>query len=198
VNSFSQPSVHDNSRHLSITIELPKLVLFEMLGEFLSLTQNRDLTATLAPSASSHMIMDPKGSDSQDSSSTSSLVSGIGRKRKTMTAKAPECTTQVRRSPKCNKYNGFKPRNYSDTKAVQSKVKPSKNPTIKSVQDEAGPSTTILGETYVPTIQAIVVNLYGVPPGDVSPKKLLISLFRRLCLNLSVSVLYCLYCNELP
>jgi hypothetical protein len=59
---------------------------------------------------------------------------------------------------------------------VISKVKPRKNPTIVSVNDEAGPSIAIPGETTVRTIQAIVVNLSGVPPKEVSPKKLLVSL----------------------
>jgi hypothetical protein len=44
------------------------------------------------------------------------------------------------------------------------------------MNDEAGPSIAIPGETTVRTIQAIVVNLCGVPPKEVSPKKLLVSL----------------------
>ncbi|KAM0874177.1 hypothetical protein ACQ4PT_037644 [Festuca glaucescens] len=44
INSFSLPSVNDNSRYLSISVELPQPVLFEMMGEYLSLTQNRELS----------------------------------------------------------------------------------------------------------------------------------------------------------
>jgi hypothetical protein len=38
VNSIAQPCVQDNSKNLPITVEMPKPVLFEMLGEFLILT----------------------------------------------------------------------------------------------------------------------------------------------------------------
>jgi hypothetical protein len=38
----------------------------------------------------------------------------------------PTCTNQVRRSTRCNTYNGFKPMIVSDAKPVKSKVKPRK------------------------------------------------------------------------
>jgi hypothetical protein len=115
--------------------------------------------------------------EDQSSSSISTPFSGKGRKRKqAMQAQAPECTTHVRRSPRGNKYNGFKPRNDSEKKAVASKVKPRKDPTVLPQIDGGGPSTAIPAETSVPAIQAIVVNLCGVPPDEVSPKKLLASL----------------------
>jgi hypothetical protein len=67
---------------------------------------------------------------SEDIASEDNILNVGGQKRKKMSAKdalqAPDCTTQVRRSSTCNKYNGFKPKNISDTKAAKSKVKPRK------------------------------------------------------------------------
>jgi hypothetical protein len=63
------------------------------------------------------MTMTSTNLDDQNSSSISAPLSGKGRKRKqAMQAQAPECITQVRRSPRGNKYNGFKPRNDSEKK----------------------------------------------------------------------------------
>jgi hypothetical protein len=63
--------------------------------------------------------------------------------------------------------------NISEKKHVASKVKPRKDPTVLLKIDDGGPSNAIPVETSVPAIQAIAVNLCGVPPDDVSTNKLL-------------------------
>jgi hypothetical protein len=85
---------------------------------------------------------------------------------------------QVRRSPRTNKYDGFKPKNDSDTKTVKSKVKPRKNPTIQRATADASAttSTTVPADTPIHVLQAVGINLCGIPPDKVSPKKLLSSL----------------------
>jgi hypothetical protein len=188
INSVDQPSIQDNSKYLSISVDFPRQVLFEMVREFARLTQDREIASALAlpeiplminslSSVDNSMSMTSTSLDAHSTSSSSAPLSGKGRKRKqVMQAQAPECTTQVRRSPRGNKYNGFKPRNDSEKKPVASKVKPMKDPTILLKIDDDGPSNATPAETLVPTIQAIAVNLCGVPPDEVSPKKLLASL----------------------
>jgi hypothetical protein len=85
----------------------------------------------------------------------------------------PESTLQVRRSPRTNKYDGFKPRNDSDTKTVKSKVKPRKDPSKQKANADtpAAPSTSAV--TPIPVLQSIGINLCGIPPTEVSSQKLL-------------------------
>jgi hypothetical protein len=92
-------------------------------------------------------------------------------------------TTQVRRSARCNKYDGFKPKNLSEAKAAKSKVKPRKNPllTVSVLEEEeiAKENTLALvnssstDATPIPVLQSIGINLCAVPPEELSPKKLL-------------------------
>jgi hypothetical protein len=96
---------------------------------------------------------------------------------------APICTTQVRRSTRCNKYDGFKPKNFSDSKATKSKVKPRKvNTAIVLVptdeDDAADPllldnGSNVPDFTPIPVLHAIGVNLCGVPPEEISTQKLM-------------------------
>jgi hypothetical protein len=101
----------------------------------------------------------------------------VGQKRKLET---PIVENQVRRSARKNKYDGFKPKGPSDVKTTKSKVKPRLVPAIVEckvnedidigqgcVLNPAPPSTPIS------TIQAIGINLCGVHPFKLSPKKLL-------------------------
>jgi hypothetical protein len=113
-----------------------------------------------------------------------------GQKRRKMSGKGvlqvPDCTTQVRRSSRCNKYNGSKPKIISDTKAAKSKVKPRKIPSVTLPvthiipQDEAEPQgnisrTQVPPATPVHVLQAIGINLCGVPPEELSPNELMAS-----------------------
>jgi hypothetical protein len=123
----------------------------------------------------------------------SSALAVVGQKRKKPTPKdggaAPDCTNQVRRSTRCNKYNGFKPKIILDAKVMKSKVKPRKTPSITSanvVEDngpEEGFGQQIVASplhmppiTPVPVMQAIGINLCGISPEELSPQKLLASL----------------------
>jgi hypothetical protein len=128
INSVDQPGIQDNSKYLSISVDLPRQVIFEMVGLFATLTQNREVASVLSfpgnpfrrnstSSDDNSMSMTITLLEDQSSSSISTPFSGKGRKRKqAMQAQAPECTTHVRRSPRGNKYNGFKPRNDSEKK----------------------------------------------------------------------------------
>jgi hypothetical protein len=111
----------------------------------------------------------------------------VGQKRKkTMLQDVPTCTNQVRRSTRCNKYNGFKPKIIFDAKATKSKVKPRKTPSTTvsaDLEQEELAMTEIVPYsmqvppiTPVPVMQSIGINLCGIPPEDISAKKLLASL----------------------
>lgn len=107
------------------------------MGEYIHLTQERKVARkSLASPGATSMTVDSNNTSDTDSSvsnTNSSLDIGVvGQKRKkSHLMMAPTCTTLVRRSPRSNKYDGFKPMNDSDTKAIKSKVKPRKYPTIK-------------------------------------------------------------------
>jgi hypothetical protein len=119
------------------------------------------------------------------------LQSDLGKKRKTTLvplikhSEPPSCTTRVRRSTRCNKYDGFKPHNFSDSKPLKSKVKPRKNPVMLAPVEDDVPelpekeqALVIASDntTPIPVLQSIGINLCGVPPEDLSPKKLLVKL----------------------
>jgi hypothetical protein len=101
----------------------------------------------------------------------------IGQKDET-----PLVTSQVRRSARSNKYGGFKVHLISDTKPAKSKVKARVVLAIKEAmkkkrsraEDNAQKaSDNNIPPTPIATLQAIGVNLCGVPPEEVSPMKLL-------------------------
>jgi hypothetical protein len=116
------------------------------------------------------------------------LQPDLGKKRKNTLIPLPEppsCTTQVHRSTRCNKYDGFKPNNFSDSKPLKSKVKPRKNPVLLTTvvdnahdlpENEQAMVTAPDNTTPIPVLQSIGINLCGVPPEDLSPKKLLAKL----------------------
>ena len=90
-----------------------------------------------------------------------------------------ECTSQVRRSARGNRYKGFRPQNLSDAKAVKSKVKPRKIPEVPRIaaDDEMMQTnvqkTEIPEDTPIPVLQAIGINLCGVPLEELSEEKLM-------------------------
>jgi hypothetical protein len=83
------------------------------------------------------------------------------------------------RSSRCNKYDGFKPTNFSDSKKAKSKVKPRKATStlnVASDEDTVEEGNAIVmahvpDHTTIHVLQAIGINLCGVP--------LKISLLRR-------------------
>jgi hypothetical protein len=90
----------------------------------------------------------------------------------------PSDTAMVRRSPRKNKYDGFKVHLVSNTKVIKSKVMPRKVPAIKYTAKEKGKKVLQneeedLAPTPVPVLQSIGVNLCGLHPSEVSSQKLL-------------------------
>ena len=84
----------------------------------------------------------------------------------------PLTTRCVRRSPRANKYDGFKCTAIRDVKAKKSKVKAIVKPSVVPEADVPPP-------TPISTLQCIGVKLCGVPPEEVSPVKLLASLHEQ-------------------
>jgi hypothetical protein len=110
----------ENCRFMTFTIEMSSSMLHEMVGEFYTLYQNRVVARKIGMSDS------PSTSLLEESALDLVMLACIGQKRKKAILPAPECTSQVRRNTRSNKYNGFKPNNNSDTKPSKSKVKPRK------------------------------------------------------------------------
>ena len=96
---------------------------------------------------------------------------------------APACTALVRRSTRATRYNGFKPSAPTDIKKVKSKVKSRKLPFASGMDGSADQLVLAMNEpnnapppTPLSVLQNIGVMLCGVPPKEVSPKKLLAKL----------------------
>jgi hypothetical protein len=149
-------------------------MLHEMVGEFFALHQSR-LVARKTSSSSTPSVLSLEGNVialAEDAH--------IGQKRKQALLPAPECSSQVRRSTRSNKYDGFKQNNNPDVKPLKSKVKPRKIPRVKEKilfkgKDSAA-TTAVLPDTPIQVMQSIAVNLCGVPAEEISPQKLLSTL----------------------
>jgi hypothetical protein len=120
----SSPSALTDGKFITVQIQLPSSVLFEMVHEFVSLSNGRKV-ARMDVTHDPLRIFDTTTEDHVDNNVS------VGQKRKKTLLEAPVNTLQVRRSPRCNKYAGFKPRNDSDTTTVKSKVKPRKQSNYK-------------------------------------------------------------------
>jgi hypothetical protein len=184
------PNVHmDNSFFMNASYTFSVADMYELLGEAMISARRKSKSIKLSFLQESAVGFDDR-TESEDIASSDKILIMAGQKRKKMSAKGalqvPECTTQVRRSSRCNKYNGFKPKNISDTKIAKSKVKPRKIPSVPVpvttdiiLQEEAefqGNNDQIPPVTPVPVLQAIGINLCGVPPEELSPKELMASL----------------------
>jgi hypothetical protein len=176
----------DNSFFLAPPIKMDPTVMFELFGELLIFRQSkpkaRKISELHGPSMQGENF--PLQSDGENNQLN---ILSVGQKRKkTLLQDVPTCTNQVRRSTRCNKYNGFKPKIISDAKATKSKVKPRKTPSATVPVDveqeeldmtEIAPySVQVPPITPVPVMQSIGINLCGIPPEDISAKKLLASL----------------------
>jgi hypothetical protein len=161
-------------------------VMFELFGELMIFRQRKSKARKISvlQGPSEQRENSPLQNDVENNQLTNLSV---GQKRKkTLNQDVPACTNQVRRSTRCNKYNGFKPKIISDAKATKSKVKPRKTPSVTVSADleqeelamtEIVPcSVQVPPITPVPVMQSIGINLCGIPPEDISAKKLLASL----------------------
>jgi hypothetical protein len=186
MSSVMSPSVSlNNTHHISFNIQMDSVMLYELLGDFFMLQAGRKQFSKKSPatsSAATHMMIDypMDASDSSAECSDASLL--LDNKGKGKLLPEPECTSQVRRSSRCNKYDGFNHKNLSEARATKSKVKQrkilavqqkiqkpkklSKNSIIQGGQSE-------LVATPIPVLQAIGINLCGVPPEELAEERLL-------------------------
>jgi hypothetical protein len=186
----------DNSYFFQSHFKFAERDLFELFGEAFSAfekkNKSRKLIVDQTPSFSSMMLLTDKGQSSGSASIPSIIdtvseqtVTIIGQKRKktsaTFNKTTPSCTTQVRRSARSNKYDGFKVTHISDAKCLKSKVKARKVPSVadaisKEEEEDLMLSTHAEKATPIPMLQAIGVHLCGVPAEELSPQKLLADL----------------------
>jgi hypothetical protein len=169
----------ENVFFFSSAVKMYQSMLFELFGEPLILMLSRKRTkfsSAVEPTSNLPLLDIPSVADFD---CTIALPGpSIGQKRKTTSVSAtvtPSCTTQVRRSTRCNKYDGFKPKIISDAKQAKSKVKPRKNPALTVAEGKDADKVMVHSSdefansgapphTPIPVIQAIGVNLCGVPP----------------------------------
>jgi hypothetical protein len=134
--SYFKPSLHmDNAFFLSPAIIFDTPTMFELYGEKMLFLQSKKKAKLNTVSNCFQQVGAIVQFDYQDESGDLSLV---GQNRKSSNgSETPLCTTQVRRSSRCNKYDGFKPTNFSDSKKAKSKVKPRKGTaSLKIISDE--------------------------------------------------------------
>jgi hypothetical protein len=192
LESIFMPRVHlDNSYFFDSHVKFASSDLYELFCEAMCLLHNKKKSRKLflkqSPSVDEHFSVDIAGSESNDVITDLVLSSDLGKKRKAPLvpvikySEPPSCTTQVHRSTRCNKYDGFKPHNFSNSKPLKSKVKPRKNHVMLVPADDEVSELTEKEQTLVtasdhttpiPILQSIGINLCGVPPEDLSPKKL--------------------------
>jgi hypothetical protein len=188
----------DNAHFLQASIKFGKQDLYELFAEAMLFLQTTGKSRKLGPAQSPKVSIIEESFAAEDVSVHDAVASEhvgtmiMGKKRKAFCPSAqsaqsaivPTCTTHVRRSSRCNKYDGFKSNNFSDTKAAKSKVKPRKTHVIyvsvtkdfsapTKVDDVRLVTTDPVGSTPIPVLQSIGINLCGVPPEELSPKKLL-------------------------
>jgi hypothetical protein len=203
MHSYCMPQLKfDNPYFFAPTVKFDASTLFELFGEKFIFHQNKKRAGKgllLHPiSTNSLDVTEETGqalfpSDMDTDMTDSALLNdsivvtlAVGQKRKrssAQTANPPSYTTQVRRSSRCNKYDGFKPKNIFDTKPAKSKVKPRKvTSTMNICHTEESSDAIILAQgnpppahTPIPVMQAIGINLCGVPLEDLYPKKLMAS-----------------------
>jgi hypothetical protein len=178
----------DNSHHISFSIQMDSVMLFELLGEFFLLKAGRKVStdsASASYTAPSHMMIDYPNELSSSSASEQSNDTGLTvdiKGKGKMVAEQPECTSQVRRSSRSNKYDGFNHKNLSEARAFKSKVKQRAIPSVKQkilkkkksstaviIQDDPSVQTA----TPIPVLQAIGINLCGVPQEELTEGRLL-------------------------
>jgi hypothetical protein len=189
MNSALSPNISlDNGHHLSLSIHMSPAMLYEMAGEFLFLEAGRQtpkeitMGTALEISEISSSCLELNSATTESSDIIEIRNSAAEGKGKEIASEVPECTSQVRRSTRSNKYDGFNHKNLSEARATKSKVKQrkilavqqkiqkpkklSKNSIIQGGQSE-------LVATPIPVLQAIGINLCGVPPEELAEERLL-------------------------
>jgi hypothetical protein len=186
MSSVLAPSVSlDNTNHISFKIQMDQAMLYELLGEFFLLKTGRKQITKESPTnspAATTMMIDYPLEDYGSSEDCTAISLPLDNKGKKILLTEPECTSQVRRSSRCNKYDGFNHKNLSEAGASKSKVKQRKVPAVqqkiqkpkklpKSVTLQKDSSVT--DATPIPVLQAIGINLCGVPPEELEEGRLL-------------------------
>jgi hypothetical protein len=181
---FLAPRLHlDNSFFFAIPQTMSKSMMYELIEEHLTVVQKkaRKISVGLGPSAVRVTVKNITEDNfisaipctASDIMPSEGIVAGQKRKME-----VPSDTAMVRRSPRKNKYDGFKVHLVSNTKVIKSKVMPRKVPAIKYTAKEKGKKVLQneeedLAPTPVPVLQSIGVNLCGLHPSEVSSQKLL-------------------------
>jgi hypothetical protein len=193
ISSLAPNVALENSQHISFTIQMDSVMLYELVGEFFLLkSRKKGFTDTASGSytAPNHMMIDyPHESSSsseemlpssEQSSDYSQIVDIKGKGQ--LVNEQPECTSQVRRSSRCNKYDGFNHKNLSEARATKSKVKQRIVPSVKQkIQKKKKTSTAVIIQdgpsdqiaTPIHVLQAIGVNICGVPQDELAEGMLL-------------------------
>jgi hypothetical protein len=154
-------------------------MLYELLGEFFLLKAGRKQSTKESPTT---MLIDYPMEDYGSSEDCTVISLPLDNKGKGILLSEPECTSQVRRSSRCNKYDGFNHKNLSEARASKSKVKQRKVPAVqqkiqkpkklpKNVTLQKDSSVT--DSTPIPVLQAIGIDLCGVPPEELEEGRLL-------------------------
>lgn len=86
-------------------------------------------------------------------------------------AHAPLLSTEVRRSTRSTRYDGFRVPSLSETRTTVSKVKPRLIPSVAQSSSSGG--TEIPPPTPIPTMQDIGVHRCAIPPQELSEAMLL-------------------------
>ncbi|KAK1695204.1 hypothetical protein QYE76_011901 [Lolium multiflorum] len=186
MSSTLAPSVSlDNTHHISFKIQMDSVMLYELVGEFYLLQARRkkfSKESSVTSSAATHMMIDYPMVEFGTSEECSDVSLPLDTKGKGKILTEPECTSQVRRSSRINKYDGFNHKYLFEARATKSKVKQRKVPAVqqKIQKPKKLPKTVILQKdpsvtaaTPIPVLQAIGVNLCGVPPEELDEGRLL-------------------------
>jgi hypothetical protein len=174
----------DNTQHITFKVQMDSVMLYELLGEYFLLQSGRKQSTqdSLAVSSMTLECSAEASSCSDNCTVDSSLNQIADMKGKGIVITEPECTSQVRRSSRSNKYDGFNHKNLSEARASKSKVKQRKVPAVKQKIQKSKklPQNVVsqfdhsnLDATPIPVLQSIGVNLCGVPPEELAEGLLL-------------------------
>jgi hypothetical protein len=163
---------------------MDSVMLYELLGEYFLLQSGREHLRKESSAVSNMLLEYPAdvSSCSEDCTDAPPMNQIIDMKGKGTLMTEPECTSQVRRSSRSNKYDGFNHKNLSEARAVKSKVKQRKITTVKQKIQKTKklPQNAItqldhsrFDATPIHVLQAIGVNVCGVPPEELAEGLLL-------------------------
>jgi hypothetical protein len=167
----------DNSYFFVQPLQMSGSMLFEVIGEYFMLVRNKSRKISFTARPKGGLSISRLQVDTTHKTLPWIDLQVVGQKRKMDT---PSVTTEVRRSPRQNKYDGFKVHQTTDAKINKSKVKPRKCPLIKpdvtDQQSKSNSTSEVLPPTPMPVLQQIGINLCGIHPSALSPQQLLADL----------------------